>query len=460
VSEEAPDPADAAGLPAGALPPEGGEAASGAEVPTAAAVEAAAEAAAPATGENGPAQLSQEAPRAGEMPAPPRLRGGATVEGTVTAVAADHALVDVGAKSDGVLALSEAVLAEGQALAQALAPGQKILVTVIGFDAGTGGPRLSQRRAAIAAAWRRVEQAHRDGAPIDAPVREVVKGGLVCDIGVRGFMPASQVERGPVADLSAYVGQTLQAKVLECDRTRNKAILSRRALLEADHRRRRDDLWTELAEGQIRRGVVKALADFGAFIDLGGVDGLLHVSAMSWGRVERPADLLAVGQSLDVKILRVDREHEKVSLGLKQVAPDPWSEAEARYPVGAVVQGKVMRLCPFGAFVQLEPGVDGLVHISQLADQRVRDPGEVVHEGEVVAVKVLRVAPEERRISLSLREAQSRGPAVGHGREPAAGGAARSGGATVGEVVGNLGALLEDAASRDTSDPRRGAERP
>lgn len=355
-------------------------------------------------------------------------------------MASDHALVDVGGKADGVLAEADASLREGQRLDEALEVGQTVLVTVIGFDAEEGAPRLSQRRAETTAAWRRVEAAFRDGTPVAGPVREVVKGGLVVDLGVRGFMPASQVDRGPVADLAAFVGQTLTARVLECDRVRNKVILSRRALLEEERQRRRDELWAELQEGQVREGVVKALVDFGAFIDLGGVDGLLHVSAMSWGRVERPADLLHVGQELRVMVLRLDRDKEKVSLGLKQVTPDPWTEAVERYAVGSIVHGRVARITSFGAFVELEPGIDGLVHISQMAEERIRDPRDAVSEGETVAVKVLRVAPAERRISLSLREARPEGPPA-RGRE-AGGHAGRQDAVTLGDVVGDLGAMM------------------
>jgi len=392
----------------------------------------------------GAAAAGPAAEAAQPLEALPQLRVGTLVEGTVAAVATDHVLLDVHGKADGVLPLAEAVLPEGAALTEVFTLGQTVLVSVIGFEAEDGAPRLSQRRAATSAAWRRVEEAFRAGTPVEGPVREVVKGGLVLDLGVRGFMPASQVARGQAPELAPFVGQTLSARILECDRTRNKVILSRRALLEEEHRRQRAELWAELAEGQVRSGVVKALADFGAFIDLGGVDGLLHVSAMSWGRVERPADLLSVGQRLQVKILHLDREHEKVSLGLKQVAPDPWATAAERYQVGAVVPGRVMRLCAFGAFVQLEPGIDGLVHISQLADQHVRDAREVVAEGQAVAVKILKVAPADRRISLSLREAAQEPPA--RARETAPPTAGRSDPVTLGEVLGDLGALLHDPA--------------
>jgi 4-hydroxy-3-methylbut-2-enyl diphosphate reductase len=400
-----------------------------------------------------PESAGAEAPAGDGAPAelaPPRLRLGAIVEGRVSAVSADHALVDVGGKADGLLAAVDAVLQEGESPTDALHVGQEILVCIVGFDPDSGAPRLSQRRAAAAAAWRRIEAAFRDKEPVEGPVREAVKGGLVLDLGLRGFMPASQVEVRPVSDLSVYVGRTLQALVVECERSRNTVILSRRALLGEERRSRRDSLWSELEEGQVRRGQVKALTDFGAFVDLGGVDGLLHVSALSWGRTEKPADMLAVGQEIEVKILHLDRERDRVSLGLKQLGPDPWAGIAERYPVGGIVSGRVARLTAFGAFVELEPGVDGLVHVSQLSDERVRDPREVVAPGQTVAVKVLRVVPEERRISLSLREA-SEGPQRGGEGQRHAG---PQDAVTLGDVLGDLRGRLAARPGPEDSDDR------
>lgn len=358
------------------------------------------------------------------------------VTGTVLAVHRDEVLMDVGAKADGVLALPEAEAA-------GLSPGDRVQVRITGFDPETGAPRLARSSAPDPAVLQRIEDAQREGTALEGVVREQVKGGLVLDVGMRAFMPASQVERGYVADLAPYVGQTLRAKLLEFDRARNKVILSRRALLEEEARQRREAIWAELEEGQIREGVVKGLTDFGAFIDLGGVDGLLHVSAMSWDRVERPGDVVQVGQPIRVRVLRLDRERQKISLGLKQVDPDPWSTAPERYPVGSVVEGRVMRLCSFGAFVQLQPGLDGLIHLSQLSEERVREPGEVVQEGQTVRVRVLRVSPAERRISLSLREA----PAT-EARETAAPGAVSAAPrpaetVTLADMVGDIGDRLK-----------------
>ncbi|HEY8449109.1 MAG TPA: 30S ribosomal protein S1, partial [Bacillota bacterium] len=244
------------------------------------------------------------------------------------------------------------------------------------------------------------------GRVIKAPVIEAVKGGLVVDVGIRAFMPASHVERGYVSDLNAYVGKNVRARVIELDRSKNRVILSQKVVLEEEYQRQREQTWASLEEGQIRRGIVKGITDFGAFIDLGGVDGLLHVSEMAWNRVDHPSDVVQEGQEVQVKVLKVDRERERISLSLKQTLPDPWQGLEQRYPPGAIVEGQVVRLAPFGAFVRLEPGVEGLVHISQLADYHVKTPSEVVREGDTVRVKVLKVQPEDRRVSLSIKEAQ------------------------------------------------------
>lgn len=378
------------------------------------------------------------------------LRIGATVTGKVAAVHRDEALIDAGAKVDGELPLVAAAAESAD-----VSPGQALTATVAGLDAETGAPRPSRSHVADAETWNRIEEAQRDAAPIEGLVREQVKGGLVLDVGVRAFMPASQVERGYVADLSPYVGQTLRARVLEFDRARGKVILSRRALLDEEARQRREQVWAQLEEGQIREGLVKGLTDFGAFIDLGGVDGLLHVSAMSWERVERPGDLLKIGDTLRVRVLRLDREKQKISLGLKQVEPDPWSVVAERYPVGATVEGRVMRLCSFGAFVQIQPGVDGLIHISQLSEQRVREPGEVVHEGDVVRATVLRVSPADRRISLSLRSAPT--APQRSVREGGAAPAPRSAETvTVGDMVGEVGALLQQEFRHREADADAG----
>jgi ribosomal protein S1 len=361
------------------------------------------------------APVAAAAAPAGEetMPPVPSLRSGDVVDGTVVSVTDDGLLVDFGYKSDGQVPAGELRLPQGRTAAETFAPGQVIPVMVLQIENAEGTPVLSHRRGVEARAWTWLEEANRTGEVVEAPVTAAVKGGLVCDVGLRGFMPASHVERGYVNDLSVYVGQTMRCRVIEIDRAKNRVILSQKVVLEEEHKRMRDRTWATLAEGQVRRGVVKGLTDFGAFVDLGGVDGLLHVSEMAWGRVAHPSDVLQVGDEIDVMILRLDPTREKISLGLKQVLPDPWETVEERYPIGSIHEGKVMRLAAFGAFIQLEPGVEGLVHISQMADYHVHEPGEVVTEGQTVRVKVLRVSPAERRISLSIRDAEHEGPRGG-----------------------------------------------
>ncbi|HHX27396.1 MAG: bifunctional 4-hydroxy-3-methylbut-2-enyl diphosphate reductase/30S ribosomal protein S1 [Bacillota bacterium] len=332
------------------------------------------------------------------------LEPGQIIKGRVVSVDDKGALVDVGAKSEGLIPASE--LHRKSAFGSVtLSPGDEIMVYVVSSDSGEGGLRLSKRKADEDMNWKKLEEVFQDGAVIEAPVSQEVKGGLVVDVGLRGFVPASQVERGYVNDLSKYVGKTLRLKVLELDRGKNRVVLSQRVVLEEEHERLCRETWENIAEGQVRRGVVKGLTDFGVFVDLGGVDGLLHISELAWGRVKHPSEVVSEGEEIEVKVLRVDKEKGKISLGRKQVLPDPWLNVEEKYPVGSVVTGEVTRTAPFGAFVQLEPGVEGLVHISEVAYHHVAKPDDAVSSGDVVRVKVLRVRPEERRISLSIKQA-------------------------------------------------------
>ncbi len=333
------------------------------------------------------------------------LKPGDVVTGKVVQVSSDSVMVDVGYKSEGIIPLNELSHRPMQSADQVVSVGDEIKVFVVSVDGHEGGLKLSKRKAEEQAAWGRVQESFEKGEVLEAEVVEVVKGGLVVDIGLRGFMPASQVERGYVADLGKYLGQRVRARIIEMDHHKNRVILSRKSVLEEERKSARERLWAELEEGQVREGTVKSLTDFGAFVDLGGVDGLVHVSELSYGRVKHPSEVLSEGRQVKVKVLRLDREKGKVSLGYKQTLPDPWQIAVEKYAEGSTVTGKVVRLTTFGAFVELEPGIDGLIHISQLADQHVNNPNEVVSPGQEVRVKVLSVKPEEKRISLSLREA-------------------------------------------------------
>ena len=331
---------------------------------------------------------------------------GEVVVGQVVRVSEDSIMVDVGYKSEGIIHLNEL---SHRPLANAAEVGVKvgdnIRVMVTSVDSkGEGGLRLSARRAQETEAWEKIEKLFAEGAVMEGQVTEAVKGGLVVDLGLRAFLPASQVERGYVNDLSKYVGQNIRVKIIEMEKGKNRVILSRRQVLEHERDYSKKAFWDNVEEGQVREGTVKSLTDFGSFIDLGGVDGLLHISEMSYGRIKHPSQVLKEGEKIKVKVLRLDREKEKVSLGLKQVLPDPWETVTGRYPEGTIVTGTVARLATFGAFVELEPGVDGLIHISQLASHRVNTPGDVVQVGQSVTAKVVGVSPEQRRISLSLRD--------------------------------------------------------
>lgn len=329
---------------------------------------------------------------------------GEIVKGTVVHVGQDEVMVDVGAKSEGVIPIRELSCCEVTSPQDVVKVGDEIEVYVLKAEDNEGRLILSKEKADAEKAWIKLEEALNSQEPVEGIVREVVKGGLLVDIGVRAFLPASLVDRGYVEDLSNYLGQVIQARVIEMNRGRKKVILSRKALLEEDFARVRQEMLNNLQEGQVVKGVVRRLTQFGAFVDIGGVDGLLHISEMSWHRINHPSEVVKVGDELEVMVLRVDRENEKISLGLKQVLPNPWDTVEEKYPTGVVVKAKVVRLAPFGAFVQLEPGVEGLVHISHLADRHVAKPDEVVTEGEEVNVKVLSVDPAEKRIRLSIRE--------------------------------------------------------
>jgi 4-hydroxy-3-methylbut-2-enyl diphosphate reductase len=362
------------------------------------------------------------------------LRRGDIVKGTVVQINNGEVLVDVGAKCEGIIPLTELSYRRVEHPEDVVKVGEEIEVYVIRPENEEGHPILSKRRADRRRAWERLEQAYETGGVIEAPAVEVVKGGLLVDLGVRGFVPASLVERNYVEDLNSYLGKTLRLKVIELDRSKNKVVLSQKAVLEEEYQRRRLETWASLEEGQVRKGIVRRLTNFGAFVDLGGVDGLLHVSEISWGRVEHPRDVLKEGEEIEVKVLSVDRERERVSLGLKQLQPNPWDTAAQRYPVGSVVKGKVLRLASFGAFVEVEPGIEGLVHISQLAERRVDKPEDVVKVGDVIPVKVLAVDQAAQRISLSLKQAQREIARRSEEKEDSK----AEGGVTIGELVGNL----------------------
>ena len=365
----------------------------------------------------------------------PTISPGDLIEGKVVELHADHALVDVGYKSEGYLPLDEITHQPIAHPKDALKVGDLIQVLVLRNDGEEDVLRLSKRRADERAVYEQLQDAMAQKTILEAAVTEVVKGGLVVDVGVRGFIPASQVDRGFVEDLSGYAGQTLRLQVIEVDRRKRRVILSHRKVVEAERAQVKGQLWDTLAEGQRLSGRVKSLTDFGAFIDLGGVDGLLHISEMSWSRVRHPSEVLKEGETVEVLVLRLDRAKGRVSLGLKQVQANPWQDIDRRFPEGSIVKGEVARLTPFGAFISLEPGVDGLVHISHLSDEKIERPEQAVSIGDQIRVKVLRVDPDLQRISLSLKEVRASASPVGASR-------------TAGEPSATIADLLDDATKK------------
>lgn len=332
------------------------------------------------------------------------IRRGSRLKGVVVQVNSDEILVDIGGKSEGLLQSNQLMPEEAADIPAHFAVGDEIEVIVLKKENKEGYPILSKKMVDQVIVWEKLAEAKEAGTPVTGKVVEVVKGGLLVDIGLRGFVPASLVDIRFVEDLKEYIGREVTAKILECDRSHNKLLLSVKAVLLEELQAKKEALMAEIEEGQTRHGVVSRLTNFGAFIDLGGVDGLLHVSEMAWFRVNHPSDVLTEGDEVDVYVLGVDKENQKISLGLKQLIPNPWTLVEEKYPVGSVVQATVMRTAPFGAFLQLEPGVEGLVHISQLAYERVAKTEDVVNPGDEVEVKVLDIDVENKRISLSIKE--------------------------------------------------------
>lgn len=321
---------------------------------------------------------------------------GGRKKGKVLAIHGPDVFIDIpGGRSQGVLPITQ--FPEGPP-----AIGSEVDVHIEGYDAANGLLVLTRRGAAVVANWDTVAV----GMTVEARVTETNKGGLAVDVnGIRGFMPISQIDLYRVENAEQFVNQRLRCLVTEVDPAERNLVVSRRALLEKERDEVRAKLWQELAEGQVRDGIVRSVRDFGAFIDLGGADGLLHVSEMSWTRVQNPAEFLQVGQPVKVVVLKVDRENRKISLGLKQLTPSPWDTIGEKYPSGVIVKGKVTRVAEFGAFVELEPAVEGLIHISEIAPQRVRRVSDFLKPDQQVDVMVLQVDQGQRRISLSLKAA-------------------------------------------------------
>jgi small subunit ribosomal protein S1 len=336
----------------------------------------------------------------------PTINEGEVVHGTVVRVDKDEVLVDIGYKSEGVIPVAELSIRRSVNPADEVAIGEEIDALVMTKEDAEGRLILSKKRARFELAWKRIEGAAESGEPVVGKVIEVVKGGLILDLGVRGFLPASLVDIRRVQDLDEFLGKELRCKVIELNRSRNNVVLSRRAVLEDERKEMRQAILDRLNPGDVVEGTISNIVDFGAFVDLDGMDGLIHISELSWSHVNHPSEVLEIGQTVKVKVLDIDRDRQRISLGLKQTQSDPWQQVIDSYGEGDVVEGRVTKVVTFGAFVEILPGVEGLVHISELAQHHVENPREIVSQGDPVNVLILEVDGDRRRLSLSLKRVE------------------------------------------------------
>ncbi|MEC0255001.1 hypothetical protein PAEVO_07000 [Paenibacillus sp. GM2FR] len=334
------------------------------------------------------------------------LKKGDTVKGTIVKLEDNQAYVSIGYKYDGVIPVRELSSVQLDNASDAVQVGQEVECKVVSINDDKESLVLSKRAIDTENSWEELEKHFADQDVFEVTVADVVKGGLVADVGARGFIPASMVERHFVEDFSDYKGRTLRVKVKELDRENNKVILSQKDVLEEEFEANKLKVMSELQDGQVLEGTVQRLTQFGAFVDVGGVDGLVHVSEIAWSHVDKPADVLSEGDQVRVKVLKVDPEKGKISLSIKAAAPGPWETAGEQFNTGDIVTGVVKRLVTFGAFVELAPGVEGLVHISQISHKHIGTPQEVLKEGQEVQVKVLDINTSEQRISLSIKETE------------------------------------------------------
>ena len=332
------------------------------------------------------------------------IRPGQTVTGTIVQVTDNEVCVNIGYKSDGLIPVAELINQENHR--EAYKVGDEIEVEVVKVNDGEGNVLLSQKNIVSRKNWDALVAKYENNEYVEGVGKDVVKGGLIVDVdGVRTFVPASQLSERYVEKIDQFVGKPMKLKIIEVDKQKRRLVASRKAVLVEESAAAKAAAWEKLEVGTIVHGIVRRLTDFGAFVDIGGVDGLIHITDLSWGRVKHPSDVVKPGDEVDVLVLALDRERERISLGLKQTKPKPWETAQVNYPVGSICEGKVVRIVTFGAFVELEPGLDGLVHISQIAPTRINKVEDVLHVGDMVRVRILDVNPEAKRISLSIRDA-------------------------------------------------------
>lgn len=370
------------------------------------------------------------------------FKEGSLITGTVVRIDPDEVLVDIGFKSEGVIPAKELSIRNSVNPADIVKVGEPIEALVLTMEDSEGRLILSKKRAQYERAWGRIEKIMSEAGTVTGQVIEVVKGGLIVDIGLRGFLPASLVELRRVRDLHPYIGETLEAKVIELDKNRNNVVLSRRAYLEEEQQEQRQAFLDELKAGEIRDGVVSSVVNFGAFVDLGGMDGLVHVSELSWQHVSHPSEMVTVGDKVQVKVLEVDLDRERISLSIRQTRDDPWESFSTGKAVGDIIDGVVTKTVPFGAFVSVADGVEGLVHVSEIAMHHVDSPELELSVEQPVKVKITEIEADRRRISLSIKQAlpewesrsqwqddeQRRGPGSGGSGGSAGGGGGGGGG--------------------------------
>jgi small subunit ribosomal protein S1 len=376
---------------------------------------------------------------------------GDVVNGKVVRIDKDEVLVDIGYKAEGVIPSNELSIRKSVNPAEEVELGEEVDALVLTKEDAEGRLILSKKRARFEKAWRRIEVAADSGEPVEGSVIEVVKGGLILDLGVRGFLPASLVDIRRVHNLDEFMGQTLECKVIELNRSRNNVVLSRRAVLEEERKEVREQILGRLEPGQVVEGKISNIVDFGAFVDLDGIDGLIHISELSWSHVNHPSEVVAIGDTVRIKVLDIDRDRQRISLGLKQTQEDPWQRVISTHRPGDVLEGTVTKVVAFGAFVEILPGVEGLVHISELADHHVENPSEVVEPGAKLNVKILEIDEDRRRLSLSIKRVEGQNmPMQDLSAQIAAANAAEGG-----EVAAEGGAeeaaidLAEDSAVED-----------
>jgi small subunit ribosomal protein S1 len=331
---------------------------------------------------------------------------GEVVSGRVVRIDNDEVLVDIGYKSEGVIPSNELSIRKNVDPHDEVELGEEVDALVLTKEDQDGRLIMSKKRARFEKAWRRIEAAAESGDPVEGTVIEVVKGGLIIDLGVRGFLPASLVDIRRVPNLDEYMGTKIETKVIELNRSRNNVVLSRRAVLEEERKEQRQEILDQLQPGMIVEGQISNIVDFGAFVDLNGIDGLIHISELSWSHVNHPSEVINIGDTVQVKVLDIDRDRQRISLGLKQTQEDPWQRVVDTYNVGDELEGTVTKVVTFGAFVEILDGVEGLVHISELANHHVENPREVVQPGDDVKVRILEIDTERRRLSLSVKRVE------------------------------------------------------